>query len=277
LFDTQDTLSIGALAIDEQATSYTVYVGTGEANTSSDSYAGVGILKSTDGGATWTRVGGDELVGALIFRIRVDPVDHTRLYAATSHGLFRWTAGATKWQRILGVDAGGSIIANMVTDVVVRPGTGGANGDIIAVVGWREGAATNGLYESKNGGDSFVGPYNPQGYVSPKAQGRVSLAYAADGSKLYAVVQDPLALNVAGANTILEGVYVSKNGNPSGPFTKIAEASNLLQNGSAMRVNAIGKGYQPGIQAWYNQFIVVDPALLQIHPAGWNLCTHHPL
>ena len=256
--DFQDSLSTGALAIDETVTGYTVYWGTGEANTSGDSYAGVGILKSSDGGTTWTRVGGDELLGALVFRIVVDPVDHTRLYAATSHGLYRWTAGATTWQRILG--SGNSITANMVTDVVIRPGTGGATGDVIAVVGWREGAATNGLYESKDGGNSFVGPYSPQGYVSPKAQGRVSLAYAADGSRLYAVVQDPVALSNPAAKTILEGVYVSSTGSPQGPFTKIAESSKLMNSGSVMRVNTIGKGYQPGVQAWYNQFIVVDPA-----------------
>lgn len=257
-FDNQDTLSIGALALDETASGYTLYIGTGEANTSSDSYAGIGILKSTDGGKTFTRMGGNELVGALIFRILVDPIDHSRLYAATSHGLYRWKAGSTAWQRILGSSS--SIVANMVTDVVIRPGTGGATGDVIAVVGWRAGSPTNGLYESKNGGDSFVGPYNPQGYVSPTSQGRVTLAYSADGNKLYAVVQDPQALANLAAKSILEGVYLSRNGSPQGPFNQIATSSNLMNStGSAMKVNEIGKGYQPGIQAWYNQFLAVDP------------------
>lgn len=259
LTDFQDSLSVGALALDQGSNGYTVYAGTGEANTSSDSYAGIGILKSTDGGSTWTRVGGNELLGALIFRILIDPVDHTRLYAATSHGLYRWTAGSTSWTRILGTSTG-SIVANMVTDVVIRPGTGGATGDIIAVVGWRGGASTNGLYESRNGGDSFVGPYNPQGYVAPSAQGRVSLAYSADGSKLYAVVQDANASYNNHSNTILQGVYVSKTGSPQGPFTMIASSSELMNSGSAMKVSAMGAGYQPGVQAWYNQFIVVDPA-----------------
>src|SRR6516225_8091895 len=52
LTDSQATLSIGALLVTRSARSYTVYVGTGEANTSQDSYAGVGVLASTDGGAT---------------------------------------------------------------------------------------------------------------------------------------------------------------------------------------------------------------------------------
>ncbi|HEX9069405.1 MAG TPA: hypothetical protein VF807_11610 [Ktedonobacterales bacterium] len=262
VFDTQDTTSIGALAIDETSASgsaYTVYAGTGEANTSGDSYAGIGILKSSDGGASWSRVGGNELNGALIYRIAVDPVDHTRLYAATSHGLFRWTAGASGWARVLGTSTT-NLIANFVTDVVVRPGTGGASGDVIAVIGWRGGAATNGLYESTNGGDSFTAIANPQGYVSPGSQGRVTLAYAGDGSKLYAVVQSADLFNKAVTKTILDGIYVSNTGSPQGPFTKVAESSKLASSGSAMKVGTIGKGYQPGVQAWYNQFLAVDPA-----------------
>src|SRR5262252_4179928 len=70
--DTQATLSIGALLVTGSGSNYTVYAGTGEANTSQDSYAGVGVLASTDGGATWHRVGGPELNGALIFRLVQD-------------------------------------------------------------------------------------------------------------------------------------------------------------------------------------------------------------
>lgn len=257
VFDGQQTLAIGALAVDEQSSGYTVYAGTGEANTSSDGYAGLGIYRSTDGGATWARMGGDELVGALVARIVVDPVDHTRLYAATSHGLYRWTAGATTWQRVLGT--GDNPVSNFVSDVAVRPGTGGATGDVVAVIGWRNGIDTNGFYESLNGGDSFT-RYTPQGYVSPKSQGRVTISYSGDGQALYAVVQDPNLFNIAGAKTGLQGVYVSRNGSPQGPFNQIANSSNLRNTGSAMGINTIGKGYQPGIQAWYDQYVQVDPS-----------------
>lgn len=261
VFEQQDTLAVGALAIDEQASSYTVYVGTGEANTNADSYAGIGILKSTDGGQSWAQVGGSELTGATIYKILVD-AKGGRLYAATSHGLYRCSTTCTAWQRILGTDTtniGTTAVANIVSDVVIRPGTSGATADIVAVRGWRNGASTNGLYESTNGGESFTA-YNPQGYVSPNSQGRVSLAYASDGSKLYAVVQDPAEFNVPGANTNLAGVFVSNSGSPQGPFNKIADSSKLSNSGSAMKIPEIGKGYQPGVQAWYDQFIAVDPS-----------------
>ena len=144
LTDTQDTLSTGTLTVVGSSRSYTLYVGTGESNTNSDSYAGVGILKSTDGGASFSRVGGSELVGANVFRILQDG---SVLYAATSHGLYRSTGGT--WTPILGGTTNSLEVANMVTDVAIRPGTTGKTADIVAVRGWREGAPTNGLYESK--------------------------------------------------------------------------------------------------------------------------------
>jgi photosystem II stability/assembly factor-like uncharacterized protein len=259
LFDQQETMSIGALAVDEAGRTPVVYAGTGEANTSGDSYAGIGILKSADGGKSWSRVGGDELVGALVFKIVVDPVDHNRLYAATSHGLYRWTSGASSWTRILGDAPGSNLqVANMVTDVAVRPGSGGATGQVLAVRGWREGAATNGLYLSKDGGGHFTA-LSPQGYVPAQSQGRVSLAWSRDGSQLYAVVQDPQALAL-GKHTILKGIYSAKGGDPNAPWNQIASPSNLQNSGSAMKPGDIGVGYQPGVQAWYNQWVTVDPA-----------------
>src|SRR5690606_5114118 len=49
------TQNIGDIAVDW--TTRTIWVGTGENNASRSSYAGVGILKSKDNGATWENVG----------------------------------------------------------------------------------------------------------------------------------------------------------------------------------------------------------------------------
>lgn len=53
--DDQPTLAVGAIAIDP-ADSNIVLVGTGEANSSSDSYYGLGILRSTDAGNSWALI-----------------------------------------------------------------------------------------------------------------------------------------------------------------------------------------------------------------------------
>jgi len=54
--------AIGSLLLDpNDASGNTVYAGTGEPNASGDSEAGVGIYKTTDGGATWTLVPGSDI------------------------------------------------------------------------------------------------------------------------------------------------------------------------------------------------------------------------
>ena len=263
-FDKEATLSIGALLVNGTASTYTVYAGTGEANTSSDSYAGVGVLKSTDGGATWSEVGGPELNGALVFRI---VQNGTTLLAATSHGLYSFdTASSSHWTAVLQpagtVGPGGNFnlaVGNMITDVALRPGTSGHQ--VVAIAGWRAGAPTNGFYVSNDGGAHFSAVPNPQGWVPAKAQGRVTLAYSSDGTKAYAIAQSPQLLNVGtNGKTLLQGVYASNNGDPAGPWTKIATSEKLQASGSAQKISRIGKGYGPGIQAWYNQFLAVDPS-----------------
>lgn len=56
------TNAIGALTYD--ASTNTLYAGTGEANASSDSEAGFGIYKSTDGGDNWTPLAGNTSVAS---------------------------------------------------------------------------------------------------------------------------------------------------------------------------------------------------------------------
>ena len=53
--DDQPTLAIGAIAVDP-GDNNVVLVGTGEANSSTDSYYGLGILRSTDAGNSWTLI-----------------------------------------------------------------------------------------------------------------------------------------------------------------------------------------------------------------------------
>jgi photosystem II stability/assembly factor-like uncharacterized protein len=270
LFDRMDTMAIGTLAVIPNATGkgYTVYAGTGEPTINLDSYAGVGVLASSDAGATWHRVGGDELQGAGNYKIVATP-DAKTLFAATSKGLYRFRTGDAAWKRAVGDPDSGDVanaqVLNLMSDVAIRPGTGGK--EILAVRGWRAGAATNGLYVSYDGGDTFKGPLAPQGYVPSKAQGRASIAYSADGKTLYAMVQDASAFNSGAGQTILAGIY-SSNRDVDGPFNQIASPGKLQSSGSAQVPGKIGPEYKPGVQAWYNQFLVVDPANAQHLYAG---------
>jgi hypothetical protein len=58
LIDDQPTLAVGTIAIQPGGTGV-ILVGTGEANSSADSYYGLGILRSLDAGTTWTLIPSD--------------------------------------------------------------------------------------------------------------------------------------------------------------------------------------------------------------------------
>ncbi len=81
----QDTQTIGALTVAPSNDSI-VYAGTGEGALSGDSMYGNGILKSTDGGTTWSHVSGDYFVGVSISRVAVDPTNANHLYVSVLRG-----------------------------------------------------------------------------------------------------------------------------------------------------------------------------------------------
>ena len=85
LTDNQVSLAMGSLAVAPSNDSI-VYGGTGEGHLSGDSYFGNGILKSTDGGNTWSHVSGDYFRGVAVSRIVVDPANANHLYAAVLRG-----------------------------------------------------------------------------------------------------------------------------------------------------------------------------------------------
>jgi photosystem II stability/assembly factor-like uncharacterized protein len=251
--DQQKTLSIGALL----TVHHDLWVGTGEANTSTDSYRGIGVLRSTDGGRTYHRVGGQELLSHLVFRLVDDHEGH--VYAATSQGLYRHSSRTARghWRLVLKPDPnpdGTPYNTSFISDVAVRPGTHGRS--VLAVLGWRNGSSYNGFYLSTTGGGAgSFSKITPGGDVDATDIGRTTLAYSADGSRLYAIIQSPRRL-ATDPNTNLQGVYVSRSGDPAGPYSLIADSVKLGNSGSALKDQP---GYQVGVQAWYNQALAVDP------------------
>lgn len=262
VFDSMPSLSIGALAVDPVDGS--LWVGTGEANLSSDSYAGTGVYRSTNDGASWHRVGdtGDgnnPIASDTVFRIVLDRTGDA--FAATDNGLFRMAAGSNTWTEVL--DPAGSNdnppYDQQVTSVAIVPGTN--DQQVIAAIGWHgpTNIGNNGFYQSTDGGHTFS-KVAPTGDINAADIGRTTFAYSADGSKLYAVIQSP-SMMAAGDISNLLGVFVANGsgGTPAsvgGPWTKIADATKLSNSGSA---NAYGPD-SVGAQAWYNQDLAIDPS-----------------
>ncbi|MFC4108992.1 glycosyl hydrolase [Micromonospora zhanjiangensis] len=242
-----------------------LWYATGEANTSATSFVGVGVYVLADprhGQFTPAdRVGGTELESTTIRKLRFAG---TTVWAATSRGVWSHStsnlAGPWKLEFAPNPDflPGGSRAKdpnapykNIANDVAVDPKDPSR---VILAIGWRSGDAYNGFYTKRGGSWQRI---TLAGDIAsdPDNVGMVTMAGSADGSKYYAVEQSPEQLNT-NPDSALQGLYVSDSGSPFGPWRLVADYHALAASGSALT----GAGYMPGVQAWYNQFLQVDPA-----------------
>lgn len=155
LTDSQATLAVGTMAIDPSNPN-TLYVGTGEPH-GSDSYYGLGVLKTTNGGQSWQLLGSDTFVGQAFANIVVHPSNPNLLYAATGYtktrdnhpqtgtpGVYRSTNGGQSWQ-LLASACGGNGCAS--SSALVMP-SNNPNTLYAAFDGF-------GIYKSTDGGASW--------------------------------------------------------------------------------------------------------------------------
>ena len=203
LTDAQMSLATGSITIDPENHN-TIYVGTGEANFSVDSYYGAGVLKSTDGGATWTLNQGpfglgDQCSNASIGAIAVQPTNSNVVLAGTEYcGLFRSADGGVTWSQP--ATAPNNIAGNSIIFDPANPTT------VYGSFGYIFGGGTPGIYKSADSGVTWV-LMNGSGSTVLPAGGRETLALAASSSStLYVGIQDPSNLGN------LLGLYKSTDG-----------------------------------------------------------------
>jgi len=115
LTDGIPNLSVGALAI-APSNPDIVYLGTGEGGYGIDFIPGIGMLRSDDGGETWSLP--SEVIATQFFRINVDPRDPEVVLAATNEGLLRSESGGATWTTEISATAGTHSRKLMVTDVI---------------------------------------------------------------------------------------------------------------------------------------------------------------
>lgn len=194
IFDDQLIINIGALAVDWKRN--TIWVGTGEVNSSRSSYAGIGVFKSTDEGKSWQYLGLPE--SHHISQIILHPSDPNtawvavlgHLYTANQErGIYKTTDGGKSWERTLFVNENAG-----ASDLMIDP----KNPKILFASIWErerrawnfvEGGAGSGIYKSTDGGSNWSRLNTPKsGFPTGEFTGRIGLAQS--GGNLFAIVDN---------------------------------------------------------------------------------------
>lgn len=198
LFDTTSSITIGAIAKDWE--SGTIWVGSGEVNSSRSSYAGTGIFKSSDEGKSWTNMGLPE--SHHIGKVILDPDNsNVVLLAVLGHlyspnqerGIYKTIDGGQNWKQVLYVNENAGAI-----DLIQDP----MNQNILYASTWererrawnfKEAGAGSGIYKSLDGGEKWTKlSIKNSNFPIGENIGRIGLAMYNDGvtSKLYALVDN---------------------------------------------------------------------------------------
>ena len=267
--DSLPALSVGSLTVMPDGS---LWLGTGEATTAYENYVGSGVYRlANPASSTFTtadQVGGTSCRAPRSTRSGLTPPRVT--CSRSPHGVSTGAASAPpnppRGSRCSLPARDRDHRGRLRYDVVLRrhrQRPGRPAGQQRAVAGRERGLAQRRVLQRvlllQDAGATWH-LANPAGAINPKEIGNATFAYAADGSKLYVVMESPTLLNKAGSKTVLAGVFLSPNGSINGPYNQIATSTVLANSGSAMKQTTIGKGYQPGIQAWYNQSLGVDPS-----------------
>ncbi len=198
----EPTLNIGSLCLDPAAPNV-VYCGTGEANLSADSHAGVGLYKSADGGKHWHLLAAAQPHGLprRIGRVAVDPFDSNRIFvggvghrAQDARGLFVSTNAGVSWAPV------GGLITHpfQCHEVMFHPTTRGTVFAAIDAVG-----TSNGIWRSTDHGQTWT--HLTSGLPTAFRMRRVSLAIApSNPRRIYA--------QIATSRGAVLGVFRSNNG-----------------------------------------------------------------
>src|SRR4029079_9800282 len=198
----------------------TVYVGSGEANLSIDSYFGGGVFKSTNAGATWVKLGGTlfdtchmadvEVRGGTVL---ASAVRVGRWVRSCVGGVWRSTDGGATWTRTLTDDAdtdsppiwpNGTPPIRTTGAFDVAPGVAGTW--FATVFGDDPDNAGGNVLRSTDDGASWT---RLGGGLPTTGNGRTEIATAAtDRSRVYAVISS--TRSAAYGN--LFGIFMSSNG-----------------------------------------------------------------
>ena len=232
-----------------------------------------GLVKSTDGGATWSapvQLAGGGRIAASVTDIKVDPQNSLVVFAATDVGLFRSSDAGNTWQAIALADPVGDTFFFMWSLAWVGPSTWLATGQQASPskpVSVTQNVFQLGLWRSTDDGANWIWATSglPGGDALAATAGRGTLATAAS------TLVQPATARVFLLAATLKGdqqldLFRSDDGGQS--FFGVG----LNASGTPRNPN----GDQPDLnlghaQSWYNQALAVDPAEPDLVFAGGDL------
>ena len=198
-----------------------IYIATGD-NDAGDTYT-IGVLKSTDGGQTWSQTGltYSILSNSRVTRLLIHPTSPNILYASSGQGVFKTTNGGVNWHKIF---------STSIKDMEFKPG----DPNTIYI------CSSSAFFRSTNGGNNF---YMVSNGLPGANSSRLAIAVTPDDPNYVYV------LSSKSSNNSFNGVYLSTNSGSS--FTVQSTSPNLL--GWAVA------GNDAGGQGWYTLSIAVNP------------------
>jgi len=196
LFDHEAVMTLGDVAVNWTTEPPTIWLGTGENNSSRSSYSGLGMYVSTDGGKTWQNKGLPE--SHHIGRIVLHPTNPNVLWVAVlghlysankERGVYKTTDGGNTWKQVLYIDDNTGAI-----DLTADP----KNPDVLYAAAWHrqrrawnftEGGQTSGIYKSTDGGETWALVTGPKSNFPTGKLGRIGLDIHPSGT-IYACIDN---------------------------------------------------------------------------------------
>jgi photosystem II stability/assembly factor-like uncharacterized protein len=200
IFDSVEVISIGDIAVNWKTR--TIWVGTGEVNSSRSSYSGIGVYKSKDEGKTWEYLGLPE--SHHIGKIVLHPTDENTAWVAVlghlyspnkERGVYKTIDGGKSWKQTLAIDDNTGAVD---MDINLQ------NPDELYATAWyrtrrawnfEESGKSSGLYKSIDGGTTWQLLSTPgSGLPSGANIGRMGVAvYPKDPQIVYIIVDNQQA------------------------------------------------------------------------------------
>ncbi|GAB5564859.1 MAG: hypothetical protein Wins2KO_19220 [Winogradskyella sp.] len=192
ILDSSDTQNVGDIAV--HWPTRTIYVGTGENNASRSSYAGIGILKSTDNGKNWENIGLMDAHHFAPILVHPDNPDVVtvgvtgHLYSPNKErGVYKTNDGGKTWKQTLFVDDMSGVI-----DLQCSP----SNYNVMYATSWTKdrkawnfkgNGSNSAIYKSTDAGETWEKVSTEKsGFPTGEGVGRIGIAVFND-NVVYAI------------------------------------------------------------------------------------------